>query len=164
MRLNAGQYFGDRVVQRKTDGLCLTLCRYAPNQKLPRHVHENPGFFFLLSGDHLETDDRRSKLQTESSMIYHAQESPHENVIGPRGMMGLNISFDRHWLAANGLEDLRHRSGWSLEKPKSKGDALHLLAGLAQRAGVELETIAVELLEMMDTCQNAHDRLPPKWL
>jgi AraC family transcriptional regulator len=164
MRLKPGEYFGDQLVQRKTQGLCLTLCRYPGNRKLPRHSHVNPGFFFLLSGDHLETDERRAKMQPETSMIYHTGGAAHENDIGPKGMVGLNISFDPNWLHGSEMASLNQRSGWVLEKPLAKTHALRLLAGLSGAALADLDNTGVELLEMMGACQGSQDRMPPQWL
>lgn len=97
-------------------------------------------------------------------MIYHAAGAAHENDIGPAGMVGLNISFDLKWLEKSELPNLTDRSGWVLEKPLAKANALHLLAGLSGAANSDIENVSTELLELMDSCKGAHDRVPPGWL
>ncbi len=97
-------------------------------------------------------------------MIYHAAGTTHENDIGPAGMVGLNISFDPTWLDRSELPHLKHRSGWVLEKPLAKANALQMLAGLSGAGPVDLENASAELLELMDACQGAADPKPPLWL
>jgi AraC family transcriptional regulator len=131
---------------------------------LPRHSHENPGFFFLLSGDHFERSDRRAKVQPETSLMFHGHDSPHEDEVGPRGMTGLNIAFERRWLAESDIPELRHRDGWLLEKPRAKADALRLLAGLSKAPQSDIENLGVELIEMLHICQGPADKVAPRWL
>lgn len=164
VKLAPGHYFGDSLTQRWTTGVCLTLCQYEANTRLPMHTHSNPGFFLLISGDHLEINPRRERLQPTSSMIYHEEDCPHENVIGPRGMVGLNISLDRNWLKGLEINSGRERDGWSLEKPVAKRTALSVLAQLALGDHQYIENAGLELLELMFGCQGALDPRPPKWL
>ncbi len=164
MRLKPGQYFGDQLVQRRTDGICLTLCRYRSGQKLPKHAHQNPGFFFLLSGDHYETYEGGAWIQPESSLLYHGYDSPHATDIGPKGMVGLNIAFDRKWIDDSHLPDVQSKNGWLLEKPIAKEHALRLLAGLSGAGTSDVENSGVELIGLIDGCQGSLDRKPPAWL
>ncbi len=164
MRLPPGKYFGHQTVQRKTKGLCLTLCQYEANGKLPKHSHEHPGFFFLVAGDHFEEANCRSGVQPESSLLFHSHHSAHETEVGKKGMTGLNIAFNQTWLDEIESPKLRRRDGWLLERPLAKKRALQLLAGLEKSRDESLENFGIELLEMLDVCQGSQESEPPTWL
>jgi AraC-like DNA-binding protein len=161
MKLAPGKYFGDQIAQRQAAGVCITLCRYGSNSKLPKHAHENPGFFFLLSGDHREASAAGDRIQPESSLLFHWRDSQHETEIGPRGMVGLNIAFNQSWLEKAQMPALTHRDGWILGKPLAKMGALRILGGIN---GTDVGDEIIQLLDLLDTCQRRQDSRPPKWL
>lgn len=73
-------------------GIMLTLCRYEPNREFPVHAHELPGLYFLLCGDHEESDGIRTFRQRPTAGVWHDRGFAHGTRVGPRGMTGLNIS------------------------------------------------------------------------
>lgn len=163
MKLAPGRYFGEQLGQRASEGVCLTLSSYAPGSKLPKHSHQNPGFFLLLAGDHLERNGHGFKYQPETSLLFHQSDAPHETEVGPRGMTGLNIAFERDWLSLKDASSLGCRDGWLLQKPLAKVGALKLLAALGAKT-FDVAGEALQLLDLISVCGTAAEKRPPSWL
>ena len=162
--LEPGHYLVDSVAQRMSTSVCLTLCRYEANLRFPRHAHRNPGFFYLLAGDHLERNQRGEGIQRTCSLMYHESESPHETETGPKGMVGLNIAFDREWLECMDVATIPEHDGWVLEKPLAKRLALSILIQLSLGDQQKIESSGLELLALMAACRGSQEHRPPRWL
>jgi AraC family transcriptional regulator len=91
--LSRGQYWGETVSKHAANDVLLTLCHYAPEWHMPAHSHEQAGVFFLVRGDHEETDAQRRFTQPQLAGLWHDGGFRHEAVTGPKGMTGLNISI-----------------------------------------------------------------------
>lgn len=93
LNMSKGTYWGEPIATRSDSGLLLTLSQYEPDREYPLHAHDQPGLFFLIRGDHRETDHRQSFRQGAASGIWHDRGFAHATQVGPRGMIGLNISL-----------------------------------------------------------------------
>jgi len=91
--MSKGEYWGETMASISGHGCLLTLCRYRPNAKFPRHAHEFPGLYFLVSGDHFELNSRSRLEQAPLTGIWHDRDAQHETYVGPRGMLGLNVTL-----------------------------------------------------------------------
>src|SRR5262249_45265867 len=98
MRLEPGTYLGSTVRRKTGDGLCLTLSRYAPGLTQPWHVHVNPTLFALISGGQHERSRHTNFEQSRLTAVFHPTTEPHAGLVGPDGMLGLNIEYDSTWL------------------------------------------------------------------
>ncbi|MBS1716177.1 MAG: helix-turn-helix transcriptional regulator [Armatimonadetes bacterium] len=163
MRMSPGTYFGSQLQQRKTGGVYLTACRYEPNTVLPRHTHELPGFFLLVSGHHREINEHGELEQPVSQLLYHQQERPHKTFVGPGGMIGLNIAFDLDWLGSLELS-APPRDGLVLGRPRARQISTKLTARIQAGSPSELEDSALELLDLIYLCPRAEETRLPTWL
>ncbi len=87
---------------RSSGNVLLTLTSYEGGGLHPIHVHEDPGFFLLLRGQHRELRQSCDFYQSPATAVFHSESDDHGTELGPLGMTGLNISVRRGWLASLG--------------------------------------------------------------
>lgn len=167
MRLESGQFFGRTLRERSHAGLSLTLSAYQPLQAQPWHVHANPTFFLLISGDHRDQVRHHHHDQPALTLAFHPTAEPHTAAVGPRGMLGLNIEYDKDWLERHGLTESALGGYRTLTTIWSRLSVLRFLATAftqEQVAFPELETQTLELLEPLVTGSTAPEPLHiPPW-
>ncbi|MES1147326.1 MAG: hypothetical protein ABUL49_01100, partial [bacterium] len=156
-----GQYLGPSRGRRAEGAVLLTLCDYAPNQVFSEQVHEHPGFFLLVKGDHREDRRQNSVVQPEFSVIYHGTGEAHATETGPSGMRGLNISLHSSWV--DRLDLPRRPTSEAVELVSgNRPTALKLLAAVrGDDLSLDLVELATELFEPFVTDLEAK---PPRWL
>jgi AraC family transcriptional regulator len=168
MRLHAGEYLGARVQECRLGPALLILSAYGPGQRQPWHVHANPGFLILLSGDYQDHWRHERHVQAALSVIYHPTTEPHAGQVGPRGMIGLNIELMRTWLDSLSLGESQLGTWRLLDSPWWRMRALRFLALVRapdrdHEPGVE--TLAIELLEpVVRMSPAAAEAAAPRWL
>jgi AraC family transcriptional regulator len=168
MKLAAGTYLGKTVRSRVEGGLFLTLSRYDPCQAEPWHVHANPTLFVLIGGEQREQSRRFEFEQSPLSMVFHPTTEPHAGMVGPHGMLGLNIEYDHLWLQHHDLRESDLGGYRPLLSVWLRLAVLRLLPtafhpGL--HAGADLETKGLEILDPL--VQRPLGREPfgrPRWL
>jgi len=161
--LKRGSYLGSTLKSRSTAGVLLTLSRYEPNRRFGRHVHEHPGVFVLVAGQHRETRRCSAFEQSVATAIFHVASDAHATELGPEGMTGLNISFDRSWLQTIGFESEKVMPSECCPGAADTFLSLKLLAiGLRDSTPDEdIETLALEILASPDV---ETERRCPQWL
>jgi AraC family transcriptional regulator len=168
MKLKAGTYFGTTVRQESRQGLLLTLSKYAPGQTQPWHVHANPTLCVLLTGEHRDQVRRGAFEQRPLTTVFHPTSEPHAGVVGPRGMLGLNVEYDAAWLERHELRERDLGSYRPLDSVWARLGALHLFAHAFRDAGhgeADLDGDALELLSPLIKQAFGHEQLPrPAWL
>lgn len=135
VNLAKGVYWGKAVAKRSEATFLLTLCRYEADTQFPVHCHELPGMFFLVRGDHRETDNISTITQPAASGVWHERGFRHATQVGPQGMLGLNVSVSPEF-----LEGIPVRS----DRRLFDGPVCSLL-GLSLLAGVEKGRDAADL-------------------
>jgi AraC family transcriptional regulator len=168
MKLKPGKYFGETLRQRSWQGLILTLSRYAPGQAQPWHVHANPTLCVLITGDRRDQVRRTDFDQPPLTTVFHPTSEPHAGLVGPHGMIGLNVEYDGAWLERHELRELDLGGYRSLDSVWARLRALHLFAH-AFRQGGQLESdVDAEALELLSPLvKRAFGRqklLRPAWL
>src|SRR5262245_10784152 len=160
LKLASGEYLGKPLRRRRLDGLSLIVSTYSPRGAYPWHVHELPGLFVLLAGQHHDENRRASFDQPLLSAVFHPTIGPHATSIGMGGMVGINLELADVWLDRCHLRqrdlDVEYRL---LEWMATRVLALRL-AALAYEseevAGADVETAALELV-----ASSVRDPLPP---
>lgn len=150
MRLGPGKFFGEPVWERRCNGLLLTLSVYPPCRTQPWHCHANPTFFLLLGGDHRDRSGHADFEQPAFSFVYHPTTKPHAGELGPSGMRGLNIEYEREWLAKHSLSEADLGDYRPVASALARQAALHFITTAFQPgrpAENDLETQGLELLE-----------------
>jgi hypothetical protein len=132
MKLEPGTFFGNTLSRQARGGLLLTLTKYAPGQPQPRHVHANPTLYVLIAGDHRDQLRRADFDQLPLAAIFHPTTEPHSSLVGPRGMLGLNVECDAAWLERHELEEHDLGGYRSLESVWARLGALKLLGHVFQ--------------------------------
>lgn len=158
-----GHYLGTTVRARVTPGIVVNLATYSADVKHPSHVHENPGFFFLLTGQHREVKDGHGMEQPTMTAIFHKRDAPHATEIGPRGMFGVNVAYRDEYLASIGVDSNEFVHVGRRFLPTAHAAVLRLASQsfLIGACDAELEMRALELLTPLVRCREAQ---PPKWL
>jgi AraC family transcriptional regulator len=162
-RLERGSYLGATVKQRSTAGLLLTLTSYEAGRHWDLHVHEHPGFFFLLAGQHREERPHWVTEQEVVSAIFHGTSDVHSTEVGPKGMTGLNISFHNSWLASLGVKQGELQAIDCQTRDVQHFAALRVLSlGLDTTVPAwEVESVALDLLVPLT---RGDEPRVPKWL
>ncbi len=76
--LPKGSFFGQTVKRIQTEDFGLSETCYPAQTSLPLHTHELPYFGFVLDGDYTEQFDRRRRVCSRQSLIYHPAGERHE--------------------------------------------------------------------------------------
>jgi AraC family transcriptional regulator len=102
-RLTPGSFFGEMRGQRRVADLFLAECAYAPDLRLPTHMHETPFFYFVLQGASTEVTRGASRSAPEQTLVFHPAGEAHSN----------------HWLDVGGrCFHLEIASGWMDRHPE----------------------------------------------
>jgi AraC family transcriptional regulator len=149
--------------------LLLTLTRYAPGHAQPRHVHANPTLYVLIAGDHRDHVRRADFDQLPFTTIFHPTAEPHASLVGPRGMLGLNVECDAAWLERHELREHDLGGYRSLESVWARlGASLQLLGHAFQQGcldGVDIDGDAIELISrFVKRSFGVMTLLRPAWL
>jgi AraC family transcriptional regulator len=168
MRLEPGTYLGATVRRKARAGLCLTLSRYAPGLTQPWHVHANPTLYVLLAGTACDRSRQADFEQPRLTAVFHPTKEAHAGLVGPEGMLGLNIEYEPSWLDRHELAE-RDLGGYRpLDEVWSRLAVLRLLAlafAPGPQADADAETRALELLEPLVKRALGRERLAcPAWL
>jgi AraC family transcriptional regulator len=168
MKLGPRVYLGATVQRRTLDGLCLTLSRYAPGLSEPWHIHANPTLYALLTGQQRDRWRRAEFEQPRLTLVFHPTTEPHAGWVGPEGMLGLNIEYDRIWLERHELHE-RDLGGYRLLDSVWSRLAVLQLLGTAFHQGphadADVETKALELLDPLIEQVVGREQLAcPVWL
>jgi AraC-like DNA-binding protein len=150
LRLAPGEFYGGTLHVRRYAGLTLTLSTYTPDQAQAWHMHANPTFFLLISGDHRDVTRRYEWHQPPLTLTFHSTTELHAAEVGPAGMVGLNVEYDQRWLEQHDLTLQPLENGPLPDSAHSGLMALRFLDA-AFREGVmaeaDIETLAIELME-----------------
>src|SRR5581483_4537495 len=96
--LGAGQFFGETVSARRFGPFAVTVSRYRAGTLLPRHYHEQPYLYVMLTGGIAEQALHRENVCTRGWLIYNEAGEVHEDQVLDRGAEGLNIEISADWL------------------------------------------------------------------
>jgi len=168
MRLSPGKYWGDTIRQRSAGGLTVTLSKYPPRQAQQWHVHTNPTLFVLIDGLQQDRIRRADFEQRPFTVVFHPTSELHASLVGPQGMLGLNIEYDAIWLERHELTEGDLGGYRPLDSVWSRLQTLHLLVDAFQEhahAETNLETNAFELLVPLVKQSLGRERPDyPRWL
>lgn len=161
--LRRGQYLGQALRRRSTEGVMLTLTSYEAGRRFDAHVHEHPGFFLLVAGGHREVRGSSSLDQEVASAIFHKTSQAHATQFGPGRTVGLNISYDRRWLSSVGVKEGDLHSNGAHRSSEVRFHALRLLSlGFLETVpDDDIETLALEALGPLTAGEEAR---APRWL
>jgi AraC family transcriptional regulator len=168
MKLEQGKYLGETILQKSQHGLLLTLSKYAPSRTQPWHVHANPTLCYLIRGDHHDQVRIANFDQRPMTMVFHPTSEPHAGIVGPRGMLGLNVEYEAGWLERHELSERDLGGHQPLNSVWSQLGALRLLAGAFREdkhTEAELDSNAFELLIPLIKRMFRREKLTrPGWL
>ena len=86
------------ILQKKeTAGLVLTETAYAPNMKLPTHIHSQAYFSFVLQGNYQEIYRRSERDCQPFALIFHSEGESHANRFYDSGGRCFNIEIGSQW-------------------------------------------------------------------
>jgi AraC family transcriptional regulator len=168
MKLERGKYLGETIRQKSQHGLLLTLSKYAPSKAQPWHVHANPTLCLLIRGEHHDQVRIANFDQPPMTMVFHPTSEPHAGVIGPRGMLGLNVEYEAAWLERHELYGSDLGGYRTLDSVWSQLGALQLLAGVFREDGhteSDLDSNALDLLiPLVKRTFRREKLIRPDWL
>jgi AraC-like DNA-binding protein len=161
-------YLGATVRRSAHDGLVFTLSKYAPGLAQPWHVHANPTLYALVVGRQRDRSRKADFLHERLAVVFHPTTEPHAGLVGPDGMVGLNIEFEPGWLERHELAE-RDLGGYRpLDSVWSALAVLRILP-IAFQSNLQAQVdIEMRLLEILDPLvKRAVGRAPlgcPLWL
>lgn len=82
-----------RTIARGGGGLRAFEAVYQPHASLAMHEHSAPFFTYVLRGEFLEQTPGTNRECRRGSVIFHPPRDAHENAVGPRGTMSLNVEI-----------------------------------------------------------------------
>lgn len=154
--LSAGSFFGDPLNRYRTDGFLLHEVAYKPHLEIPRHIHANAYFAFVLHGVYTETYGQRQRVCEPATLIFHPPGEAHaDRFAGERGhLLNLELTVptlerwrehapvandsvewaggELTWLAARLYSEFRHRDVAS--SLAMEGLVLEILAGASRNS------------------------------
>ena len=66
---------------------------YAPRTHLPHHEHTAPFFTYVLRGSFLDCIGKESRTCVAGSVVFHAPNEGHANIVGDTGTASLNVEI-----------------------------------------------------------------------
>jgi AraC family transcriptional regulator len=93
LRLVSGQFPTRIIRSREVAGFMLTETGYTPNQRLPKHSHENSNFIIVLQGTFTEHLGRKTRLCAPPSVIFRPPEELHADDFHNAGGRCLTIEI-----------------------------------------------------------------------
>ena len=66
---------------------------YEPRASLPMHEHAAPFFTYVLRGEFVERTPRTTRECRRGAVIFHPPGDAHDNAVGSRGTMSLNVEI-----------------------------------------------------------------------
>lgn len=91
--LSKGSFFGQTVKKIQTENFGLSETGFPSQSRLPLHSHELPYFGFVLDGDYMERFDRRQRVCSRQSLIYHPAGERHEQYFETGGVRLFRIEI-----------------------------------------------------------------------
>jgi AraC family transcriptional regulator len=161
-------YLGATVRRREYEGLSLTLSKYRAGLSQPWHVHANPTLYALMAGRQCERARKADFVHERLAVVFHPTTEPHAGLVGPEGMLGLNIEFETGWLERHELAE-RDLGGYRpLDSVWSALAVLQILPIAFQpslRAHADIEMRILEILDPLVNRAIGHESLTcPLWL
>lgn len=96
-RLNPGQYFGQTVRRCSLNGLVLVESRYAPDTRIPAHVHDGAFFYFVLEGGVDESSGAGTRQVGPGGVVYHPAGEMHANHWRDTGGRCFHVELSAVW-------------------------------------------------------------------
>lgn len=118
MRLRRGQYFGEVEWLVRLGAVDVSVTRYGPGARLPRHEHARPNVCFVLEGgiEDLPGDPGSAGERCgRGAVLMHRPGCAHEQRFSAHGTRCLNIEVERGWLESLGVDTASWRIGADTE-------------------------------------------------
>ena len=168
IRLEPGDFYGKTLYRGEFRGFLLADSAYAPDHRIPTHVHACPFFYLVTQGSLTETTGRRTTRGGPSTLIFHPAGEAHADHWHEHGGRCLHVEISAPRLAQLGEDALL------LSEPAEfhGGRPAWLAHGIARElqamdaaAALAVEGLILELLaEVARHPFPAQDRRPPPWL
>ena len=107
-RLPAGEYYGERHLCRRLEGLSLTDCRYGARVTTPAHAHAHAFFSYVAAGHYEEIRGASVQRCLAPAVLFHPPGEVHSDRFGEKG--GVVLSAE---LAPVLVRAVLHRHGRS---------------------------------------------------
>ncbi|MDQ3846672.1 MAG: cupin domain-containing protein [Bacteroidota bacterium] len=98
MRLSKGQYFGRTEYAINVNGIILTRTEYKGSEQIPKHLHSNPYFCYVLKGSYLENFNAKQFECNKGDIIFHTADSEHSNQFYNCPSVCFNLEMEKQWL------------------------------------------------------------------
>ena len=92
-----GEFHGRAEIVRQTHELQFVEAQYAPRTRLPRHTHELPYFFFVLSGSLTEYSQGMARPCAPGTVIFNPPGINLGDEIGGSGARCLIVLLGQEW-------------------------------------------------------------------
>ena len=90
---------GEILRWRRVGGLVLAEVRYAPGQRVPRHLHPHARFVLVLAGSLTEVRGDETHRYESSSLLFRSAGEPHSYLISKSGATCLVVDVEEAWYA-----------------------------------------------------------------
>jgi AraC family transcriptional regulator len=167
MRLSQGNFFGKVLATRKVGDFLLNETVYFPQEKVPRHSHEDGYFCLVRRGSYTEAYGRRRRSCGPFTFAFHPPGEVHSEMFDDREVRSFNIEITRAWLGRMGEYSLNLNG--SAEFRGGPGPALALKLYREFLSTDSASRLAIEglILEIVAQASRQEKRLQtkkPTWL
>ena len=90
---------GELLRWRRVGGLVLGEVRYAPGQRVPRHLHPHARFVLVLAGSVTEVRGEETHRYESSTLLFRSAGEPHSYLISKSGATCLIVDVEETWYA-----------------------------------------------------------------
>lgn len=169
---NYCNYHGKFINKRIIKDLALSEAIYAPNSSLPKHLHRNPSFCFILQGGYVESYGKISLNCQPFSIKFQPAGQIHSDSYGKKTVRSFIIELESEWLVRTGADALvrnipfafRNNSlTWLMMKLRQEFRSADAEAAFAIE-GLMLELIAETSRRRVKLLETKFSGCEPQWL
>ena len=159
---------GDILRWRRVGGLVLAEVKYAPAQRVERHLHPHARFVLVLSGGLVEIRGEETQTYGSSTLLFRRADEPHAYIVSKSGATCLIADVDAGWYA----RARQHAPVLARSAAFRSGFVVHLAHRLHgefrlrdEVSRLAIESIALGMLaEASRRVARAEERPTPDWL
>lgn len=164
--LTKGTYFGKKKLEFDNKGIILSEYDYHIPQT-DWHYHENPYFMYVLEGNVLDVNKKRTSICPAGTFLLHNWNEVHRNTKESTTARGFHIEFERKWFDQKKLNIDLWEGSRVLEDPRLHQVLAKLYYEFKCEDSFSEVSIDLLLLQLCERTQTLQDRLlehEPSWI
>ena len=164
--LTSGEYFGNQDKELSFDGIFLSKYRYTV-EKTKWHYHENPYFMFVLEGNMMDANAKKSTPCSTGSIMFNNWQEVHYGQKCSERASGFHLELENSWFVKNEASSNLPEGSLLIQSPKT-----HLLFAklyyeflhFDPACKVAIEAPILEICRSLSTTKEIQQKKTPTWI